>query len=565
MPNGPSQVAVPRDPSIMNRLLALAAAGGLVFGSTHPVAVGDAIVVKAPLASPPAAPIEISLSELPAGVKHVATFLQRTIEAFHASTEASRIVKQLRADQDAFRTRLAAIAGELEVLGQDREQLQQELSDREAELEARLESLRKELEAKLDRELSEARRQMDQELEQDVSRQVQSFEARQRQEISEVLGQEVQLQERALQQLRRELELQTEGWRNLLERLEVKPELVNAAARSAEEALAKRASALETRRRQLQTEQEARLAQRSAEFMSRLKEQRAVERQRRLTVKEAALRHAMAELLQNTRLQAAGHLKRLQEMLEEVKGRYGEVAQERSSLRGRLEVLDKDLVAKAKHAEELETQQQTSVARLEQALLKSPVASQDETLAWFGRVAGRLPPDLAGELGSLQQRLADLAQQARQLKEQQRALRERQLAMELSREMEAQRQEMHEKERRAQEARSRKADELLVKAKQLSQRGRFDEALRLVSEAHAINPPELSRVMEAREELLAAQAAARASAEAAELERLFARAMEAFQQGRYEDAIPLFERVITLEAAGSQGSGARAAEEGKTP
>ncbi|MBI1991721.1 MAG: hypothetical protein HYS71_00575 [Candidatus Omnitrophica bacterium] len=545
--------------------MALAAAGGVVFESTYAAAAGESIVVKTPLTSPPAAPIESSLGELPAGAKHVATFLQRTVEAFHASTSARRIVKQLRADQDALRTNLAAVSSELEVLGQDREQLQRELSTREADLQARLESLRNELEAKLDRELSEAGRQMDQELEQDVNRQAQSFEARQRQEISEILGQEVQLQEHALQQLKRELELQTEGWRNLLERLELKPELVNAAARSAEEALTKRASALETRRRQLQTEQETRLAQRSAEFMNRLKEQWALERQRRLTVKEAALRHAMAELLRNTRLQAASHLKRLQEMLDEVKGRYGEGTQERSSLRGRLEALDRDLAAKAKQAEELETQQQTSMARLEQALMRSPIALQDEVLAWFGRLAGRLPPDLAGELGALQQRLADLAQQERQLKEQQRALRERQLAMELSREMETQRQAMHEKERRAQEAGARKADELLVKAKQLSQRGKFDEALRLVSQAHAVNPPELSRVMEVREELLAAQEAKRAEAQTVELERLFARAMEAFQQGRYEEAIPLFERVIAQEAVPAEGSGARTAEEGKAP
>ena len=112
--------------------------------------------------------------------------------------------------------------------------------------------------------------------------------------------------------------------------------------------------------------------------------------------------------------------------------------------------------------------------------------------------------------------------------------------------------EFHEaelKQQREQDARARKAEELIGKAEQLAGRGRYDEALQLVAQAQALSPPQLSRVAILREQLVAAKEDATRQAQSVEIEQSFARAMDVFKQGRYEDAVVLFEKVIASEAA----------------
>lgn len=511
-----------------------------------------------PSSSPP------SLRNAPPEARPVASVLERLLDLSRSTEQTRQELRQWRADQDGLRTKLTTLSGELEVLAQDRQELQQQVSAAEAAEAARLAAMRHELNAKLERELAGAAQQFEQEFMGELTREVREFESRQGGEIEKALDQEIRLQERELQQLSQEIQMQTSELRNRLARLEVRPEIVAEMERSTGEALAQRSAALQLRRTQMRAEREARLGQQRNDFVVRFKQQEAMERQRRLTVKEASLRQAMAELLHATHAHEAEGVQRVQHALEQLQQRYGRLSQEQRLLQERIAGISKAIEAHAQRMEGLAGEEQASLAQLEEAFRKpNNTGLRTEALDWFGQVIGQLPPALATELGLLQQRLAMLAEQEQQLQEQQRVLRERQLAMEVSQEMEAQRQQQVFRRQREQEAIARKTDELLEKAKQFAERGRFDDALYVLAQAQGLNPPQISRVTAVRDEMVAAQHAAQEQAKTAELERLFARAMEVFEQGRYEDAVVLFEHVIAQEHA--QGEGSVRFAEGESP
>ena len=503
--------------------------------------------------------------DAPFEARPAASVLEHLLDAFHTTEEAKIALKQLRGEQDALRTKLTTLTGELEVLARDRQQLQQQMSAAEAAEQARLEALRRELDAKLERELASAAQQLEQEFGEELARQVGGFDARQGGEIDKALEQELHLQERDLQQLSQEIQIQTGELRHRLSKLEVSPDVVAAMERSTSEALAKRSAELQVRRAQLRTEREARLGRQRSDFVARLRQQEVIERQRRLTVKEASLRQAMAELLQTTHAHETEGIERVQEAFERLGQRYGRLMNEQRLLQERIEGNSQAIASQVQRIAGLGDDEQTSLARLEAAFRKPDnTGLRTEALDWFGQVIGQLPPELATELGLLQQRLVVLAEQDRQLQEQQRVLRERQLAMEVSQEMETQRQQQLLKRQHEQEIIARKTDELLGKAKQFAERGRFDDALSVLSQAQGLNPPQISRVTAVRDDLIAARHAAQEQAKTAELERLFARAMEVFEQGQYEDAIALFERVIAQERGQGEQS-VRFAAEGESP
>lgn len=490
-----------------------------------------------------------AFTNAPSSARQVVPIFQRAMQLYQAMTDGSEVITQWRTEQDSWKTKLTAISGELDLLTQRQDALQQHAVALEAEQQAQFDALRKELEAKLDQGLSTAAQQLNQELEQALTHELSGFEARQRQEMGKLLDQEIQLEERELQQLTREIELQTKELSHRFAQLEASPEVVANMIRSAEEALANRKAALEARRRRLEVERDARIAKQRDEFLARLKQRQATERERRLTIKEATLRQAMAELLHNTRLQAADRLEQVRQALADAQQRAGRLTQEQASARARSEGLDGKIAEKTKRIGELQAEHQSTLARLEQGFVASSTDGGADVLAWFGQMVERCPPQLATDLGLLQQRVVARLGQEQQLQEQRRILRERQLAMQLTQEMEAQREAALLKRRREQEARARKADELLAKARQLAEREKFDDALQLLAQAQGLNPPQISQITITREELLAAKDAARARAQAAELERLFAHAKGVFEQGRYGEAVTLFEQVIAQEAA----------------
>ena len=160
-----------------------------------------------------------------------------------------------------------------------------------------------------------------------------------------------------------------------------------------------------------------------------------------------------------------------------------------------------------------------------------------------------LPSDVATDFGQLQQRLAENTEQEQQLQEKARMLHERQVALQLAHEMEQRLRDNRVKYQQEQDAKARQAEGFLVRAKQLTQRGAFDEALQMVAEAQALKPPQASRVESARNEILAAKKAKLQQTVSTGIEQAFSQAMQAFQQERYEEAINLFEQVVSQEAS----------------
>ena len=297
------------------------------------------------------------------------------------------------------------------------------------------------------------------------------------------------------------------------------------------------------------TERDTLLSQQRTTFVEQLRQRQVIERQRRLTLKEATLRSAMAELLHKARSEDAARMQQVRQELEAATQRYNHIAEQQAELKVRLEGLDHELTASSRRLETLEAERQTSLARLEQAFHGSNPGLDLEAIAWLGKAAQSVPAELATDLGLLQSRLTALAQQERQLQEQRRVLRERQLALQLSQELEAQYERARLKQQQEQEARTSKAAELLAKARSSADRGKFDEALGWIAQAQAMNPPQLSQVTAFREELLQERERAVREAQAAQIERLFARAKAVYEQGKYEEAVQLFGKVIEEEAA----------------
>ena len=186
----------------------------------------------------PADPSALLLTDVPPEARSVAPSLQRAIEVFRSSIEAQRTMKQLRAEQDDVKTRLTAVTGELEVLAQSRQRLEQQLAALERQSQERFDALRKELEARLEAELTRTRQQSADESQRSFARQVQAFEARQEKTIGKALDQELQLKERELQELSQEIQVQTQELLDRLGRLEVGSEPAKQLERSMSQALA---------------------------------------------------------------------------------------------------------------------------------------------------------------------------------------------------------------------------------------------------------------------------------------------------------------------------------------
>jgi len=478
----------------------------------------------------------------------VAPALTHALETFELVQEADRALQQLRAKRDNIKTDLIAVSGELEVLAAH-QQLEQQVAALERERQERMEGLRKELETRLQEELSQTRQQIVAEQEQDFNRQVQAFEERQGELIARSLDEQLQLKEREIEQLSQEIGAQTQGLLQQLGQLKADSAVATSIEHSMTQAIAQRKAEVLARRQQLDSQGAELLARRRDEFIDKLKQQQAVDLQRRLTLKEAGLRQAMAQLLHETQVQETDHITRVSQALEDVKRRQAEFIQRQASLSDRLQEFETRLTVGQQRIDELEQARGESLARLEDAFQKVNPGVSLAALAWFGRLIHEVPPELGIEFGMIQQRASARAQQEQEFEEQRRVHRERQLALELSHEMERRYQEAQLQKQREEQARSKKVEGLLTKAKDLASQGRFDQALEVVAQAQTQNPPKPSLVALVKEDIETAKEQALRAAEANELERLFARAQQAFQQGQYEEAIGLFEQVISKEAA----------------
>lgn len=491
-------------------------------------------------------------SAAPPEAQAVAAILQRVVELYRSAASAQETVTQSRSEQDGLRTQLAAVTSEQEVVGRQLAQLEEQLSTLQRRQQQQVDALRKELEVRVEAELQQAHQQMDQELTRAFTRQVSAFETRQRDTIEKALSQDLQMKERELEQLAREVKVQTDELLDRLSQLDTDPNVTTALQRSTMDALQKRKAELEARRARLGAQRDAELTKQRTEFLASLKQQQQLERQQRLTIKEANLRQSMAQLLQQSRGSAEQEWSTAQASLEGVRARAGQIAQEQAELTKRLETLERDATAHAHRADSLEAERQVAMAQLEETLQRGDPEHSEAALQWFGEAIQELPPEIAGDLGHLQQRMASWAQQERALRQQRDVLRQRQLALQIAHEMEAKYRQAQLKQQREAEAKARRVEELLDRAVQLTERGKFDEALQLIGEAQALSPADGHRVAMLRDEVLAAKSQQAREAQMAQLQQTFSKAMKAFEQGRYEESIALFEQVIAQESSLNQ-------------
>lgn len=526
------------------------AAGFLVFG--RPVGAEE---LSPPIVIAGRPPLANTLPSVPQEFEDLAPLLHRLVGVIQSLADTQAELKQLRTEVDELTTKLAAVDSELTLVDRERQQLSSQLSAQERQREQRLAALRKDLEDKLSAEFAAGRQQITQEAQHDFEQNVQSFETRQAALIGKTLDHEVALEERELDQLSEEINLQTQELLDRLAKLEANPELAKSLERSTSQVLEKRRAELNARRAKLVGERDAILARERNDFTQTLSAQRNADLQRRLTFKEAGLRSAMADLLHKSEREESGKLSRIQQALEQAEQRHNKVVQQQALLRARTEEMERQLAAKIKNRESFGAQRHTAAAQFEQALQKTgPDTIHPDALAWLGRSIRYLPPVAAAELVPMQQRLVAAAEQEERLREQRRIVRERQQALQLSREMAEQHRKIEERQQREQQVRSRSAEDLLAKADRFAAKGQFDQALELLAQAQAINPPQLDRIALMREQLIATKTQREREQQTAELDGMFRRAKTAFDAGRYEESVALFEQVIAHEAALGQPS-----------
>ncbi len=507
------------------------------------------------VSQPASSPLTSAPPAVPPECGDVAPLLPRLVGIIQSLADAQAELKRLRIEDDERKTKLSTVDSELVLVDQEHRQITAQLAALERSSEERLLSLRKELETKLVGELAATRAQIAQDTQREVDQQLQAFEARQGELVGKTLDHELALKEQELEQLSEEINLQTQELLDRLARLEANPELAKSLERSTTQAIEKRRAVLDAQRAQLASERRDILSRQRSAFIQQLTEQREAESQRRLTFKEASLHSAMAELLRTSERDKRDKVGRMRQDAEQVQQRHDKLVQQQALVRARIEELGRILVAKTTSREHLEGERRIAIAKLEEALLKT---GQDtihpDALAWFGRTIRYLPAPVAAELIPMQQRLVSAAEQEERLREQRRIVHERQQALQFSREMADQHRKIEERQQREQAVRSRNAEELLAKADRLAAKGGFDQALELVAQAQAINPPQLDRIALLHAQLLATKTGRERQAQTAQLERLFRRAKTAFDAGRYEEAMVLFEQVIAQEAATDQSS-----------
>ena len=491
-----------------------------------------------------------ALPSVPPEFDDIAPFLHRLVGVIQSLADTQTELKRLRTEEDEFRTKGSATDSELALVDQEQQQLAAQLTALKRSMEERLVLLRKELETKLAASLAAAQSQIAQDTQRELDGELQKFEARHEELVGKTLNHEQALKEQELSQLSEEINAQTQELLDRLARLEADPELAKSLERSTTQALAKGRADLEARRAQLAGERRAILTEQRNEFMQRLTRQREAENQRRLTLKEARLRSAVAELLRTSEREERDKVSRARQAAERIQQRRDKLVQQQALVRARIEDIVRVLATNEKSRERLESERQAAIAKLEAALLKTGSGIiHPDALAWLGRTIRHVPASVAAELIPMQQRLMVAAEEEERRREQRRIARERQQALQLSREMSEQHRKIEERQQREQEVRSRNAEELLAKADRLAAKGEFDQALDLVAQAQAINPPQLDRIAMLREQLLATKTQREREIQAAGLEELFRRAKTAFDAGRYEEAVVLFEQVIVQEAA----------------
>jgi hypothetical protein len=516
------------------------------------LSIGTATASAADLvfAKPPDRPPVRTLAGVPKnGDPDVGALIQQAAAVIKATREAEEQLKKLKLEHDGVKTKLTAAQGEVELVEQRRRQTEQQLAALERQQQERLTALRKDMEGRVTRELTQMRQELKAERERDFARQLQSFELRQYSAAEQTVTEEFGLKERELAQLSQEIEVQTRELADRLAQLEPDTDLSKSLQRATTQTVQKHKAMLEAKREQLQAQQEAAMAKQRADFIKKLDQQYEGDEQRRLKVKEASLRLAMAEMLHNARSEGAGKLEQARGNLEEARQRYNQLAQHHALHSTRAETITEEIESQRRRLATLDAERQEVMARLEETIRRIDAKDRPKVLAWFGRTVKQLPAEAAAVLGPMHQRLSTMAEQERQLAEQQRVLRERQLALELSREMEAKYRQEQERIRREREAKAKKTDDLLKQAHQLTERGKFDEALRLLSQAEPATPSQRHQLAVTREDIEISKRRAIRRARSADIEQIFIRAMKAFEAEDYEAAIPLFERVITEEAA----------------
>ena len=493
-------------------------------------------------------PSRLLIPEAPAEADEVAPLLRHVVEVVTSAATLQHDIKSLRAESDGVKTRLTAARGELQSVQRQLEEITQQSQALERQQRDRVETLRKELEGKVAEELAYTRQQIGVEQSADFTREVQVFESRQHDAIAQSLDQELFLKERELDQLSQEIDVQTQELLNRLSRLDADSQAAKGLQKATTDAIAKRKAQLAVRRQQLAAERNSRLDVQRKAFIDKLKQQQIAEQERRMTLKEASLRSSMAELLTKAQAEDAKKVEQARRATEEVRERYTKVTQQHALLTTRVDAIAQELSSKSDQLKDLEDQRKGAVSRLEQAFHRPNPAQQSGVLAWFGRVIQQLPGEAASELTQLHQRLTALADQEQKLQAQRRMLRERQLALQVSREVESQYQELQARQRREQDALARRAEELLAKSHQLATRGDYDGALQLLTQAQVLNPPQADAISVARDELMRTRASMQQQAQSAQVEQLFDRAKRVFEQGRYEEAMVLFQQVIEQEA-----------------
>ena len=493
--------------------------------------------------------LESFLATAPPSAEPLAPLVRRVEDVFASRAARQQEVKRLRTERDRVNTELTALNSEVEMISQHRQQVKGRLPVTKQWQEERVAFLRGGLEARMNEELTRAEQQITAELEQDLTRQLQAFEARQREAITQDLERQLDGEERELEQVAQEVEVQTQQLLDRLARLDAKTAAASMEG-SIQQALESRKQEFQARRTQLEGEREALVVEQRQAFLATLQQQRDAEHRRRMTLKEAELRQAMAELFYRTRLQDAEEVTYLQKALDEVDQRYNQLGQRQEELGSSLKALEEALASEITRLDGHQGEWDEALAQIEEGLQRVDLSAHPEALTWYNQAVEHLAPELTGALGPLPQRVLAKAEQERQLEAQRRALRERQLALQLSRELEGQREQERLKQQQEQEARVKRADALLAKADQLAGHGAFDEALQFLGEAQALqlDLTQMSRVIAAREEVIAAKEGALRQARADALQRMFDHATEVFEAGRFEEAIALFEQVIAEEA-----------------
>ncbi len=488
------------------------------------------------------------LNSPPAATPWASSLIQ-AVEAFTAIQEHQKQLRQLRMETDAVKTELVAINSALELVGRERVELDKQVAALDAKRRDSLGALRKELEGRLNEELTTARSQIVRELDTDMAKQVHAFEARQGEAIEESLTQELQSEEREILHVTKELEALTQELRERLGQLQPGSELANSVQTSVGRTLAQRNAELQARRADLKIRRDKMLADRRAELTERIRQRNTQELQTRLMYKEATLRQSMADLLSKAQAREQDDLVAKQQALMEVKGRQGQLGKRQQLLATRLEEMERKTIGLAKLMEQDENTHAQLLGKLEQTFQQANPRMHQEGLSWFGQVIQQSPPEMAAELSIVYNRLMAKAQQEQQAAEHEKMIRERQLAMEVSREMERRFQQDQQERERTQAAVAKKVDDLMAKIRALQSAGKFDDALRLVAQIQAIDPEQSNQAEMLRQDIISARSDASQREQSAGVERMFGQAMQAFQKGNYEQAVALFERVISSEAA----------------